>query len=596
MAEPVGPQGAELAGQQETQQGSRQGTELASQQGTEPAGRQGADLMAAGEDGSEARPGARHPWGKAPWRPFPAYLPYAGLAAIVALFVWWAHDYMAPGFTGFINDDAHYLGSAKALAEGKGYSLPWSNTYYPADRFPIGFPAFLALFLLIKGTFTEQVRWIQEAQIVLAAGFILVSFLYAYRYLRIPAWACLSGALLTVLCPLALWHAGMVLSDLPFGLIFGGAIWATHAYLRSNSPRHQVLAVVLTAAAILTRYAGVVLPACTLAVLVFRRRYREAAIYAIGVGLVLLPWVAWVLQHHAFGYASQIAHQGVATPTMRALSLAFSAAYMFFQGIPALFLQGVFLAKFPERTPIAFDDPVFLLVGLVLSAIFLAGLALSCTRPEHRFPALVVAATLALVLVWQVGFLNLGEFLTIRLLLPVLPIALTLCLAGWGWLAGRRSPATSTLYALALVGLLIAAALQGANLHDRWVRKLGPIILRDRKVIYGLLEEFDRQVPEGDRVATNMEPLFYLITGRPCWSLVPNPDYMAGLIQVKQIRYFVAVPVYVGGKELILESVKQVNRKYPGTIYTIENSAGQPTGVFRIDHEAFQKALAKRSG
>ncbi|MBM3268760.1 MAG: glycosyltransferase family 39 protein [Candidatus Sericytochromatia bacterium] len=520
------------------------------------------------------------------------YLPYLGLAGLLAIFWVWTHDYMLPGYTGLFNDDATYFTSARAMAEGRGYVVGWATPPYPADRYPIGYPAWLALFWTFPLALLEtRVRMAQEANILLATLFLLVSFLFAYRKLGLPAWACLAGIGLAALSPFCLYYTPTLMSDLPAALCLVAGLWLVVRYVEKPGFWRVAAAGAVTALAVLVRYQAGVLLIVGVAYLLWQRRFKAAAAYG-GLTLALLaPWIWWVASNHAFGYASQIGHVTFGTWTMRALTLLFSSAYMFLQGIPSFLWQRQFLTRFPFRTNIALDDPVFILVGLAISGLILAGIVLAMRRKELRLPGALVLGTLALVLVWQTGFLNLGEHLTVRLILSVAPLMLVFAFVGW---ADGLAQAHRPFRILAATALGLAVVINGAAAFTLWQKmkvRTVPDMIGDRYRLQALVSEFARQVPEDVLAGSNFEPLFHLITGRPCTGAPNSPKLLAAQILTEpRLRFLVMVPSPVGTRDLTIEAIRAINRRFPRLIYTIEGSDGQPTGVFRIERSAIDKA------
>ncbi len=516
----------------------------------------------------------------------------AGLLLLLAVFWWWAREYMVPGYTGLFNDDGVYFTSARALAEGRGYIVAWLNPPIPADRFPIGYPAWLALFWTFPLALLEtRVLLAQHANILLAMGFLAVTFFYAYRVLGLPAWACLAGIGLAGLSPFCLYYTPTLMSDLPAAFWLSLSLLFVTRYAEKSSPGNLALAAVTAAVAILFRYAAGVLPLVAIGFMVLHRRFKPAAAYAGATGLLLAPWIWWVVQGRAFGYAGQIAHQTYGDWTMRFLSLAFSGGFMFVQGLPSFLWERLFLPSFPMRSPTPFFNPYYLMLGLAFSAIILAGVALSARREALRLPVAFVLGTLALIVVWQTGFLNLGEHLTIRLMLGVAPLLLILSFVGW---ADGLREAHTAVRAVALLGLGAVLLINGAaayTLRLRMINAAVPAMVADRQRIHGLVREFARQVPEELQAASNFEPLFHLITGRSVSGASPNPKWLAAqIISNPKLGFLVMTPSPVGTRDLTLEAVKTLNKRFPGLVYTIYDPDGEPTGVFRLDRGAIDRA------
>ncbi len=537
------------------------------------------------------------------WRLILAWLPHLILVGVLATGFTWAWQNTIFGFPGMYNDDASYICFAQALAQGKGYIIPWAPVPVPADRFPIGFPAFLSLFFkVVPPPLTRQITAMQISVNVLGAAFLLVAYLFIVRRLKISPWFALIAVTLVALDPMYSDLGATTMSDLPFALVFVAAWWLQHRYLERPSAGRLLPVAVTIAAAILVRYAAAILPLVAVVVLLWRRRWQAALSYGAAVALLLAPWVAWVLAHHSYGYASQWAHTG-ASAVVLSLSLGFSALYVVYLGLAPFLFPGVFLADHPWRTPIQYTNPAYISLGLLAAGFIAFGLwwagkrgrleidgsgaekvsSASGLRVERRLAAASICAYLVLIWAWSAGFLNLGEYLYVRLLMPVLPVGLALTLtavveATRGWRLPWRSVSLLTLGSLLALGAAGALPQHEFTIHQGLAMRQG-----DSRGLAELFKGFAREVPPDELAATQYEPIFHLLVNRPSLTVLLNPSVMLDEIAHTQIRYLLMGPSMVGGKDLTLKMVQQLNRAVPGLIEIVRTSTGRPTGVFRID-------------
>lgn len=137
-------------------------------------------------------------------------------------------------FLGDYGDDAEFLILGQGLATGQGYA--WVNSpERPAhNRYPPGYPALLAITMVVSGTAGRAAEAIIPAKLVTAAtllGAALLLWPLARR--RLPAPWGVGAVALFVLNPFALRFAGQVMSDLPYVLaLLGALVWADRTATR----------------------------------------------------------------------------------------------------------------------------------------------------------------------------------------------------------------------------------------------------------------------------------------------------------------------------------------------------------------------------
>lgn len=536
----------------------------------------------------------------------PRWLPHLLLLGVLALAFLWGRQLMAPGLTGLYNDDAGYVDTAKAIAQGHGYSIMWVPKHgpMPADRFPIGFPALLALIVrFVPPPVERQVFAMQWGVDALAVAFLAVSYCFVVRRLKISPWIALVCVSLIAVNPMFGDLSSCVMSDLPFALVFVVAWWLHDRMVKRPGALDVAGAAVTMAAALLIRYAAAIMPLVTFYVLLRRGRAKAALGYGVTLAALLTPWLYWVVSHHLAGYAHQWGHQLLAPRAMFFNTLAFSALYMAYLGLAALVFPQIFLGKYPWRTPLAFGNPAYMAIGAAATMAILAALAATWwigRRPaieedekaasSRSFAALVVLSYLALLVVWCSGFLYLGEFLTVRLLMPVAPVALALTVH----LAARaiRSwrPAFMVLGAM-LIATFLALGIGGAL-------RIHPGAVKENKVrdlglaqFVALVKEFKKQVPATMMVATDREPEYYLYTGRKCYSLSLNLNLVIPEIEHLPIRFLIVPPnpTAASPKDLTTKLIRGLNKRFPKLVWTIYDSANQPIGVYRLDRSKLPK-------
>ena len=117
----------------------------------------------------------------------------AALALLtIALGAW----QMVPGVTGIYHDDGIYVCTAKALAQGQGYRLINLPGLPVQTKYPIIYPALLALVWKIWPVFPDNLVLMQWLTLLAGAAAVGLSYLYLIRFSYFSAGiACAAGLL-----------------------------------------------------------------------------------------------------------------------------------------------------------------------------------------------------------------------------------------------------------------------------------------------------------------------------------------------------------------------------------------------------------------
>ncbi len=203
---------------------------------------------------------------------------------------------LVPGVVGVFHDDAVYVATAKALAEGGGYRLINLPGAPPQTKYPILYPAALALVWRCAASLPARLVAMQIATLGAAALAIAGAYLYVVRFRYVGRPAAFAAGALCASSPNVLYYATLTLSEMPFALAVVASLWTTDAYLRDARARagRGLLTGAVSALPFLCRSVGAVVP---LAAIVVAARARRPLRGMIGGALVLgLPWIAWAAQ------------------------------------------------------------------------------------------------------------------------------------------------------------------------------------------------------------------------------------------------------------------------------------------------------------
>lgn len=301
-------------------------------------------------------------------------------------------------------DNAGYVALAHALATGQGYTESWDPAASPHTKYPPGWPAALAV-AQRAGADT----WVALKRVagLLALAAVAATWLYVAR--RRDAWWATGVALSTGASYAVVYHAPLLLSDVPFLAFVVLAMWAGERALEERAPPAPeegvstrppstglpwaVAAAILAALALLTRTAGLPVAAALVGALAWGRRFREAAVAALLTGVPAGWWILrgrGVVQEGA--YAREFWLVDPYRPELGEIGLGGLA------GRAATNLQGYLL----EWLPRTFAGPEVGVAGLLVLALAVAAVAGWVLAVRRRVgPAELFAPLYAgVILVW----------------------------------------------------------------------------------------------------------------------------------------------------------------------------------------------------
>lgn len=463
-----------------------------------------------------------------------AALTSAGILALLAIYLLRLDD-----IAGVINDDAWYLVLAKAIAQGDGPRLISSaGTAFLSNVYPPGFPFILSLVFRISPEFPGNLMLLKGVSVAAMFGAGALLYLYATRYRGVPGPLALVMAVALLMTPAFVFLATSTLMSEPVFLCLQlAAVLAIERAARTADDAGgrgaAVLAGLLTAAAVLTRTAGVTLGAAGVLYFLYLRRWRAAVVFALVTACGVLPWSlharanaptqAELIDHGglmARAYADQFWTSEAGTVTAREVGIDGLPARVVGNAINITIrdIGGIFTPLL-FRTPSESGTETFGLgppeglrvpsmggalgtkiVSAVLTALALVGFIIRCRRGLTVAEPLVVLA-LGMIVLWP--------FWTFRFVLPLVPFLLIYLATGVGAIA---SPAAARIFLLVLIGLNVLdhaefiARAQGSPRSVVW-RAQGDDIAQ-------VFDWIRRETPPGSIIAADNPALVYLRTGR----------------------------------------------------------------------------------
>lgn len=424
----------------------------------------------------------------------------AGIAFAAALLT------MTADPVGVFYDDAIYLLTAKALAEGHGLVYTFLPGNPPAIHYPPLWPAILAAVWKIAPPFPENIAWFKLINPVFVAVAAAGTVVVGRRLFGLPWWLAFGVAVVSTAAAPVLVLTNVLLSEPLFLALLFPTILAHERFARERSVRWAIIAAALAALIVLGRTIAGVVVVATVMVLLLDRRWRDVAVYSLVVGVLLLPWQMLVWDA-APGFPDEL--RGSYGPYLEWVMDGYREG-----GWP--FLRDVFMKNIESGWIMSgfFMSPLIrgvareALTGGTL-ALFLAGLVILWSRRGLRITALAVAGYVGVVLSWP--------FQVERFIWALWPL-LVLIVAGASYDLVRGLRAEGRPRA-AVAMLVLAVALATGNviynvrgLSRGWTSSASRD-MSDRSLILVRYVNADERL-HGKVIATEVAPMVALYTGQ----------------------------------------------------------------------------------
>lgn len=217
---------------------------------------------------------------------------FAILVLMVLVLGYWR---MVPTVCGAYHDDGIYVITAKALAQGQGYRLSFLPDSPVQTKFPILYPALLAIVWKLWPSFPNNLFLMKWLTLFCGAASVGLSYLYLIRFSYFSRYVAGISALLCATSPMFLFFSTEILSEAPFACLVILALWFFEIQLEKTDTKryHQFFLGVLLALPFLCRTIGVTLVFAGLIVQYYKG--RPLSWMALGLTVVMLPWVLWMV-------------------------------------------------------------------------------------------------------------------------------------------------------------------------------------------------------------------------------------------------------------------------------------------------------------
>jgi len=343
---------------------------------------------------------------------------------------------------GLFHDDGIYIAAGRSLAEGNGYRIPSLPGAPWQTKYPVLFPALLALVWKVWPTFPENALAFQALIALFGAGLIPLTYLVARRLLRLEEGPALAVSGLLAASPWLLGLTRWVLTELPYAAVSFAALLLCERNLardRRSEFGPAFAAGLAVAMACLLKTQGVALAAGVLLLLLIQRRFRELGGFLAGFAPLPLLGLAWQLSHagqdgsplldYYLSYRSSMLDVGDSGAPLEAATASLPAIYVPVHNLERSLSHFARIFALPEALP-------SILRPALAGALLAAGLTLAWRRGA-RLTVLYFLFFLAstLLMPWE----------PLRYLVPLLPLGLACAALAFEAAAGeiaRRNRAT----------------------------------------------------------------------------------------------------------------------------------------------------------
>lgn len=205
-----------------------------------------------------------------------------------------SYQYIVPEVCGVYHDDAIYVSTAKAIAQGDGYRLINLPNSPKQTKYPILYPLILAIIWKCWPQFPQNIFYMQIMTSFLGSLAIAICYLFFIRFNYCSRFIAFASCLVFITTPEILYFSTNTLTEIPFLLLVVISLWATDYYAEqsSNHKLQEFGLGIFISIPFLCRSIGIVL---IFAVLLFWfRKVGSVRWLMLGIIVTILPWLLWI--------------------------------------------------------------------------------------------------------------------------------------------------------------------------------------------------------------------------------------------------------------------------------------------------------------
>ena len=482
------------------------------------------------------------------------------LGCILGVYLFNVERWQPQVFFGVYQDDSFYFSTAKALAQGHGYTLISFPSSPPATKYPILYPWLLSWVWKLNPRFPDNVRLAIHVTEFFGCWTLIATFFLLRRLKGLSEWVAICLTALLAFQPFFVRLSGLVMSDVPFMAFMLTALLLSRTGLCGRTRLPLILLAGLVAGlSVGIRIVGVAVAAGIFLSMVRSKAWRGACTFAAAGGAAMIA-VLWPTVLHStvtakaasagepgwnqvlLNYTDYVRFQwSVSVPSLWAFLRLVKLNFMVLLTWPGAIVAGP-SGAWGDRIMAALSVPIWL------------GIVRQSRHPEWRPFTYVLTFYTAILLVWSYTIPD-------RFLVPLIP----LFLAGlWCEMQRLGGILAANLRPGALLGHRILAASFSLILGSLfafigWNYLLGdPKRLRDasafqqralveRQQAYQWIRE--HTVPD-DRIAAWEDVTLYLYTGRQALrpiAIRPQAAYAGDKLSLQRdLEHFCDAPRHVG--------------------------------------------------
>jgi hypothetical protein len=527
-------------------------------------------------------------------RNFPAnrrdQLIVAGLAVLVLILGYWR---MVPEICGCFHDDGIYVITAKALAQGQGYRLTYLPDSPLQTKYPILYPALLAVIWKLWPSFPDNLFLMKWFTLFCGAASAGLSYLYLIRFGYFSRSIAGLSALICATSPMYLYFSTQTLSEAPFALLAILAMWSFEAQRdgASNQGTRQFFLGILLALPFLCRTVGVTLVFAGLLI----QYYRGHPLPWMGLGMaaVMFPWFIWMAaglgswnRDPIIGYYTDYCGWWAAMGWPLGL-------HIIGRNFLNLLISNVIV------TLVGFNKIMSSLNswGSIFLIFFLGSIPLIVLITKLRTWRLLpffMISYLLLILLWP--------WHPIRFLVPILPFLFSYFFEGISNFCGRWKIRTWCLLPIgfllvaANLNLLYACTKQASQFcHPHAGLVENPAPWASYQDLFHWLKTHSQP---NDVIASWEDPMIFLYTGRRAvrpFRINPgligygkdletygSAEELFQTLKTYKVRYLVGVPVFAFDQNLLDDLISELQHNYPGLLKQVYSGKDKRFVVFEL--------------
>jgi hypothetical protein len=508
-------------------------------------------------------------------------LPLIALAGIVFIYLAAGWLSLSTASFGEYHDDGIYAVTGRSLAETGEYriiSLPGE----PFQRkYPVVFPAMLAVVWRIAGDFPANIIWLEGVSLLAGAVFLCLSY-GMLRDVGAGGWAAVVITGVCAVLPATGALADHVMSELAYGAISMGALWLLERAVREHPSSWLGFAAGgVTGLAYQTRTIGLALILAMILVMSWRRRWKALAGGIVGAGVAVGFCGLWQGSSGEVPpiYDYYVNYGGWLLRTAHDLGWRFAVIVPIKNLI--LFVLSVVRTALPEMYDLSGSVPKQFAVVMATMLVW-STLIYGWVRQRKEVWAIYLLLYFAVILVWPFPP---GP----RHVVPVLPLIL---LGVWEGIQRLGPSARLVRVAVTIAGVVVlTAAAADGDVRLRNVRTK-PSLLR--------YEWIRRNTAPGDVIACVLDPNAYLYTGRKAVSILSigdislfygpegdfhiRPEKLAELIRTSKASYMMVEsnPKFPVMLEHARSALKMMQKESPGQLEEVWRDASEEATIYRV--------------